>query len=208
MKITKFGHSCLLIVVDKTQILVDPGAWNEIPELKNINVLLITHEHPDHLNLDYVKTLVLNNPNLTIYTNNAVGKILTENRIGFEVSTDQFNIGQVKIRSFISPHALIYPGLPQVDNTSFFIQDRFLITGDLLKSYALNVEILAVPIAAPWLTLADAIDFVKVVKPKIAFPVHDGALKYLGSTHTAPKQILEKVGINFQVLELGQEIDL
>lgn len=46
MKITKIGHCCLLVEVNDMRIITDPGEWNDEPPTENIDLVLITHEHP------------------------------------------------------------------------------------------------------------------------------------------------------------------
>lgn len=53
----------------------------------------------------------------------------------------------------------------------------------------------------------EAIDYALQIKPKVAFPVHEGGLKQPGSVHRIPPTILEPKGIKFQVLEDGKEYE-
>jgi L-ascorbate metabolism protein UlaG (beta-lactamase superfamily) len=70
MKITKLGHSCLLVEEKGVNILLDPGVFSsDYQQLQNVDVLLITHEHSDHFDLNGVKKLIANSPNLKIFTN-------------------------------------------------------------------------------------------------------------------------------------------
>ncbi|HTL39782.1 MAG TPA: MBL fold metallo-hydrolase, partial [Methylomirabilota bacterium] len=85
MKITKFGHCCLLIEEAGVRILTDPGTFTSAQdELKNLDLVLITHEHQDHFHIDSVKKIVSNNPEATIITNAAVGKLLDEQNIVYK----------------------------------------------------------------------------------------------------------------------------
>ena len=50
MQITKFGQCCLLIEVAGKRILTDPGRFSVSQnDVSNIDIILITHEHADHL---------------------------------------------------------------------------------------------------------------------------------------------------------------
>jgi hypothetical protein len=69
------------------------------------------------------------------------------------------------------------------------------------------VDILALPVQAPWLKLPEAIDYALALKPKVCFPVHDGIMKNPGSTHAIPKKILQEHGIRFEVLELDKRYE-
>ena len=42
------------------------------------------------------------------------------------------------------------------------------------------MEVLATPTGGPWLKLAEAIDFVDAVRPRVAFPTHDAPLSEIG----------------------------
>ncbi len=74
MKITKYAHSCLLLEVDGAKILTDLGSWNpEVPEVSDLNAILITHEHADHFDIEKLKTMLSNNPQAKLITHAAVG---------------------------------------------------------------------------------------------------------------------------------------
>src|SRR3990167_6726087 len=77
MKIKKIGHCCLIIEEAGLRVMTDPGIYStEQNNAKNIDVVLITHEHGDHLHMESLKTVLANNPKAKVITNNAVGKIL------------------------------------------------------------------------------------------------------------------------------------
>ena len=70
------------------------------------------------------------------------------------------------------------------------------------------MEILALPVAGPWLKISDAINYAKEIKPKICFPVHDGMLKFLGPVHMLPEKVLTPLDIKFITLQENPEINL
>lgn len=82
MKITKFGHCCLLIEENGVRILTDPGTYStQQSEVKNIDFVLITHEHSDHFHIDSLKALLKNNPQAKVITNKSVGVFFGKNSI-------------------------------------------------------------------------------------------------------------------------------
>src|SRR3989338_8678379 len=88
MKITKYGHCCLLIEESGVRILTDPGAFSiesGQKDVKNVDIVLITHEHQDHLHIDSVKALLTNNPGVKIFTNESVGKLLAKESLPYEL---------------------------------------------------------------------------------------------------------------------------
>ena len=79
MKIKKIGHCCLLIEIDGTWILTDPGAFSGAQnQVTHIDVILITHEHVDHLHTKSLQEVLKNNPEAQVITNTGAGKMLDE----------------------------------------------------------------------------------------------------------------------------------
>ena len=179
MRITKYGHSCILVEEGGLRILIDPGNFVFMdgkvkPEdFKNIDIVLLTHEHQDHTFIDALKIIVQNNhPN--IITNKSVGKALKESGIPF-----QEHAGNLPIKLIDCPHGLLPEGLTAPENTGFLIGGKFLHPGDCIAPREhVTPEILSLPVIAPWVTLRDAISYAKRVNPKAIIPIHDGFLKY------------------------------
>ncbi len=206
MKITKFGHCCLLIEENGLRILTDPGNFTtEQNELTDIDVVLITHEHPDHIHIDSLKSVVANNPQAEIITNTAVAVLLDEADLHYTLMADKESkaIQEVLIEAYEAPHALLHKTLPQVLNTGFMIANRFFYPGDAYIEPGKPVELLALPVAGPWAKSSEVADYALAVKPKRCFAVHDGMLKTAGSYHKLPEIILAKEGIEFFVPENG-----
>lgn len=211
MKITKFGHCCLLVEENGVRILTDPGTYStQQSEVKNIDFVLITHEHTDHFHLDSLKALLKNNPQAIVITNKTVGALLEKDNIAFRVVEDrQYTDAKgVLIEGFGKNHALMHTSIPPVQNTGYFLANKFFYQGDAFTSPGKQVEILALPVAGPWLKLSEAIDYALELKPKICFPVHEGTMAKLpGSVHKIPPQILGPKNIKFTVLELDKEYE-
>ncbi|MFH0873908.1 MAG: MBL fold metallo-hydrolase [Candidatus Komeilibacteria bacterium] len=213
MTIKKLGHCCLLIKEAGLTILTDPGAYSPSQvEVTGVDVILISHDHQDHLHVESLEIILKNNPQAIIYTNKGVGKVLSDKGITFNLLEDGQSvvIKEVEISGHGTEHELIYPGLLRANNTGYFIGTRLFYPGDAFTNPGKVVEVLALPVAGPWLTIGNAIDYAKQIKPKIAFPVHDGMFAPgRGSfAHRIPRPILEAVGINFIPLIEGQEIEL
>lgn len=205
MIITKFGHCCLLIQKNGLRIITDPGTYSTSQnDAKNIDVILITHEHADHYHIDSVKTILENNPQAKIITNSAVGALLQKEHIAYTVleANQKTREKGIEIEGIGNVHAVIYPSLPIVQNTGYFIANKLFYPGDAFTNPMKPVEILAVPIAGPWMRMSEGIDYAKELKPKVCFPVHDGILKVPGLVHRIPPMILEPLGIKFTVPEI------
>ena len=86
MRITKLGHCCLIIEEAGVRIMTDPGMFSTAQnDVKNIDVVLITHEHQDHLHIDSLKTVLKNNPGVKVITNRGAGKLLEKEGISYEI---------------------------------------------------------------------------------------------------------------------------
>jgi len=211
MKITKFGHCCLLIEENGVRILTDPGSFTTAQdEVKNLDLVLITHEHQDHYHVDSVKKIVANNPQALIITNTAVGKLLDKEGIKYQVveGTTAATFKDIPIEAFDHKHGVIYEDFGQVQNTGYFINNKLFYPGDALGNPGKKVDILAVPAGGPWLKISEAIDFAKAVKPRVCFPVHDAMyLPQANFGRFVLQTFLEKSEIKFVSIELNQETE-
>ena len=254
MHITKFGHSCLLVEEGGVKILVDPGSYSTGQnQVRDTDVVLITHEHRDHLDVGSVKAILEYNPKVKIITGRGAGALLGAQGIAYQQIEDgEYAMAQnVLIEAFGKDHALIHSSIPIIENTGFFVAERFFYPGDafvypyvrealhaeLVRDTAIRergsaifasaslpplvrenplasarvglpkpVEILALPVNAPWMRIAEAIDYAIELKPKVCIPVHDGLLKNVQTAHGLPKQILEPMGIEVRVLAIGDRV--
>jgi L-ascorbate metabolism protein UlaG (beta-lactamase superfamily) len=207
MKITSYGHCCLLIEEQNVRILTDPGTYSEgFEKQENLDLILITHEHPDHMHIPALKELLIINPQAEVVTNEAVAALLAEAGISYILMTDKEvkTWKDVTLEAYEAEHAVIYPNLPRVQNTGFFIAETLFYPGDALIQPNKPVDVLALPVVGPWIKISEAVEYALAVHPRVAFPVHDGILKVRGLVHRVPSQILPENGIAFEVIEQGE----
>lgn len=210
MKITKYAQSCLLIEVDGVTLLTDIGSYNtNIPDVSELDAILITHEHQDHFEIDKVKVLLERNPEALIVTHAAVGEKLEEVAIAHSLIEpgQTIEVKGVAIESFGTEHAIIYGDSSPCRNTGFLIAGRLFVPGDALHDVPSKpVEILALPTGGPWHKISTAIDYAKTVKPRVAFPIHDAMYTDAYKQSSIPRWIgtkLEEVGIGFRNMADG-----
>lgn len=199
MKITKLGHCCLLIETKGKRILTDPGSYTveEHSKLTAMDAVLFTHEHSDHFHVDSLKALLKNNPQLQVFANSSVAQILQKEGIAYTLVKDgeEKKIGEITLVGIGTQHAAFHDSLTPSENTGYLINNRLWYPGDAFTDPKRAVEILALPVAGPWMKVSEAIDYALKLKPKMAFPVHDG-LKY-GASHKFPGDVLPTRGIEF-----------
>ncbi len=212
MKIKKLGHCCFVVEPKEgIRIMTDPGAFSNLQiEEKNINLIIITHEHQDHLHVDSLKKVLINNPNALIITNTSVGKILAENNISFKKveEGERFEIDGVNIVGFGNTHAEIYETFGVVQNTGYMI-DRLCYGGDSFSYPDADVDILALPVAGPWMKMKDALIYAKNIRPRVCFSVHDAIMQdFAVFAWKIPETILKQDNIDFKRLEIGKEVKI
>lgn len=207
MKITKLGHCCLLIETKGKRILTDPGSYTveAHSRLQNIDYILFTHEHQDYYHLESLKVILENNPKAVIYSNSSVSELLNSEGIKNNPVKNGENVllGDVSVAGIGEQHAQMHSSIPLSSNTGFFIDERLWYPGDAFTDPKRKVEILALPVSGPWMKIGEAVDYAILLKPRIAFPVHDGTR--FGSAHTLPSKILPNYSIEFVPMVEGDE---
>jgi len=213
MHITKLGHCCLLIETNGKRILTDPGFLSTSQnDLVNVDIILVTHEHKDHLHTESLEIILKNNPNAVVVTNSSVGKILTDLKIPYDILEGE-NSAQfldINLAACDGKHEEIVGEYGQVQNTGYFIDEKLFYPGDAYTNPGRNVPALALPVAGPWCKVSEVIKYALEIKPRIAFPVHDGILTEAGQaiTHGVVGTRLIEAGIKFTTLKNGETVEI
>jgi L-ascorbate metabolism protein UlaG (beta-lactamase superfamily) len=176
MKLTKFSHACVRLERDGAVLVIDPGNFSERAALDGVDAILITHEHPDHLDVDAIGDAIAKRPEVRIYTNSSVAGQLAD--LGGVVTTvgsgEAFTAADFAVRTYGAWHAVIHPDLPPVPNLGFLVEESIYHPGDSFDvPDGVEIDTLFVPVTAPWLKAAEAIDFIRAVAPRRAYALHD-----------------------------------
>jgi L-ascorbate metabolism protein UlaG (beta-lactamase superfamily) len=210
MRLTKFGHSCLLVEEGHARILLDPGTLSGgFEALEGLTAVLFTHQHPDHLDPDRLRGLLDRNPRARVISDPGSAGPLGEAGVEVEVVGDgqELDVSGVGVRVAGRDHAVIHPDIPVVPNVGYLVGGRLFHPGDAFTDPGEPVEALAVPAAAPWLKVAEAIDYLRAVRPGVAVPVHDKVLSEAGrSLHFG--QLERLGGTSLRVLPDGESVEL
>ena len=176
MRITKFGHSCIRLEYDGKVVVVDPGMFTDPEAVDGADAVVITHEHPDHYLPDH-----LARTDAAVFTIDAVATNLREDapEIGERVTVvspgDEFDPG-IPAVSVGELHAVIHPDLPRFYNSGylFTLGDTTVFhPGDALTVPEQPVDVLCVPVCAPWMRAAEGIDFARAVGAPRNLAIHD-----------------------------------
>jgi L-ascorbate metabolism protein UlaG (beta-lactamase superfamily) len=196
LKITWLGHDSFRIKNGKT-IIIDPFKISPISD--KADVLLISHEHFDHLSPDDIKKVV--NENTTIVTIPAVKKELSSLKVK-EVKAakpgDRVKIGDVTIElvpaynlnKFREPGKVFHP--KEEGKAGFIIEMRgvrIYHAGDtdvIPEMKGLKPDIALLPVSGTYvMTPEEAAQAARMIEPKIVIPMHYG--KIVGSEQDAHK---------------------
>lgn len=188
MKITKFEHACFAVEYNDQSLIVDPGGWTtdlHVPD--NVVGIVITHEHQDHMNKDLLEQILERNPDAIILAHQDITTQLGNFRTQAVVPNEGIKVGSFELEFFGGKHATIFDDLPVITNIGVMINQRLYYPGDSFTVPDRSVEILALPISAPWLKVNEVVNFLTTVKPQLVFPTHDAILSDAG------KELLDRM---------------
>jgi L-ascorbate metabolism protein UlaG (beta-lactamase superfamily) len=182
MRMTKLGHSCVRLERDGRAIVLDPGIWSGEEPLAGASAVLITHEHADHIDAAIVRAALERDAALELWTNDAVAGQFADlgRRVHALGHGDAFSAAGFDVRVYGREHAQIHPDIPIVPNIGFAIDGKVFHPGDSFTVPAEPVEVLLLPVSAPWLKAAETFSYARAVRPRMSYAIHDEILNVNG----------------------------
>jgi len=175
MRLTKLEHAALVLEDSGKKLFIDPGSFTTpITESSNAVAIVITHEHADHWTPEQLRRILAMNEGIPIFAPAGVAAAATDFDVTVVQAGDIQAAGPFTLEFFGGKHAVIHPSIPVVDNLGVLVNETLFYPGDSFTvPEGVDVDVLAVPASAPWLKVAEVIDYVLAVKPSRSFPTHE-----------------------------------
>lgn len=181
MKLTKYEHACFTVEQNSQVLVVDPGNYStDFETVENVVAIVITHEHADHLDHEHIAAIMNDNPNAIIVADESITAQLNAYKTQPVSAGETITIGEFTLEFFGGKHALIHDSLSIINNLGVLINNTVYYPGDSFALTNKPIDVLALPVGAPWLKIGESIDFFITTKPLLAFPTHDAVLSSIG----------------------------
>jgi L-ascorbate metabolism protein UlaG (beta-lactamase superfamily) len=187
MRLTHIGHACLLLEADGARVLIDPGAFTHgFVELTGLDAVFITHAHLDHYDAERLPQLLEANDGARLVAEPEVSAELR--RTGVDVVAlhpgESTSVGGLTVTAAGGMHAVIHEDIPRIGNVGLVFsadgEPTFFHPGDSYETAPEGVDVLGVPLTAPWAALKETVEFVRAVAPRVAVPIHDAVVSPIG----------------------------
>ncbi|QJW36817.1 MBL fold metallo-hydrolase [Cellulosimicrobium protaetiae] len=197
MRVTFHGHACVTVRHGGQVVAIDPGTFSDAAAaLRDASTVLVTHQHPDHVDGAALGAALAARPGLTVWAPEAVVAALRPSlpgdasaRVHAVVPGDGLDLGGLEVVVGGGQHAVIHADVPRIANVTYLVRGdgaTLLHPGDSFDAPGRDalggnrLDVLLAPVAAPWLKLAETIDFVRALDPRVVVPVHDALLSAAG----------------------------
>jgi len=184
LEITFIGHGTLMFTFGGKVIQVDPmGQYADYGKLPKADLILITHEHRDHLDPEAVAQL--SKPDTRIVVNQAgsekvAGGIVMQN--GETKTVGGFTIEAVPAYNLVHKRPSGEPFHPKGKGNGYIItfgDKRLYVAGDTENTPEMkalkNIDIAFLPMNLPYTMTPEMVaDAAKAFKPIILYPYHFG----------------------------------
>ncbi|MBF6341157.1 MBL fold metallo-hydrolase [Nocardia abscessus] len=189
MNITHFGHACVLVEIPRaaasTRILFDPGTYSQdFEDLADLDLILITHAHPDHLDVPRLAALLAANPAAQLIVGEDTLAVL-DNPDYPEHMRRPAHVAQPGQKLSVlghdivvtgGEHACVHSALPTSENVGYLIDDAVFHPGDAFDEIPVAVDVLLLPIGGPWMKIGEGIDYLRSIAPRVVVPIHQAGL--------------------------------
>ncbi len=192
VKIECYGHDSVGIFTEKIAIYIDPYVLPKEP--RKADIILISHDHYDHLSIEKINKVKKAD---TIYITNEVCCSKLNGDVRTAHVGEEIEVNEVKI-SGVEAYNINKPFHPKGRGIGFIVEieeKRIYFAGDTdlieeMKEIK-NIDLALLPISGTYvMTIDEAIEAVKTIKPKIAVPMH---YNVIDDTNSNPEEFKNKL---------------
>lgn len=186
MKITHLGHAAVLLEVADRRILFDPGNFSDRWHgLVDLDAIVVTHLHPDHVDPERVGALLAANPDAQVWVEPGVLGAVDLGGRGQGIAEDEsVELGGVHLEAVGGLHAVIHRDIPRIGNVGLVVtaegEPTFFHPGDSLDTAPAGVDVVAIPMMGPWAAMKEHIDFLRDLGAAQGFGIHEALLSDRG----------------------------
>lgn len=170
-----------------SRILIDPGVFStQWHNTTGLDAICVTHVHVDHCDQANLQALLDANPGAVLLAEPMIAEELQQ--AGFAPTV--FAAGQVRevgglrVEGVGGRHAVIHADIPRVGNVGLRVsadgEPTLFHPGDALEYVPSGVDVLAVPLNAPWCAFKETVEFTRAFGAGAAVPIHDALLSPTG----------------------------
>lgn len=199
LQISWLGHDTFKIKGKEIVVYTDPF---KVSEGEKADLILVSHEHFDHCDLDSIKVLTGEYTEI-VGSKGAIEKIGRGKALapGEKISVKGVEIKAVQaynVNKFRAPGVPFHPkGLGVgfifvIDGVKLYHAGDTDYIPEMNKLVEEKIDIAFLPISGTYvMTEEEAAEAVKAIKPKIAIPMHYGTLKGIGGDPEKFKKLVE-----------------
>jgi L-ascorbate metabolism protein UlaG (beta-lactamase superfamily) len=202
--VRRLTDSCLVVASASGTSLIDPGFHTfdsgeiDLAAIGDIERVLITHEHLDHVKPEFVTWVLDRGDDVTVHGNDAVATLLARHDI--EVATGPVDgVVHEDVLHETTPVGTAPP------NRSFTVDGVLTHPGDSYQP-ATSGTALALGLLVPWGSTRASLEFAMRLAPQQVIPVHDFYLGQAGREwiRGMATRVLGEAGIEVLPLDWGQ----
>lgn len=206
MNITKYPQSCFILEKNGERIIIDPGNFvaekYKIEDLPEVEGVLITHRHADHLYPPLVQALSRDGA-VPVIANQDVAEFLGDDVVTNIVrDEEELGVAGFTVKAYERTHVPMPDGSEGPQNTGFLVDDTFFHGGDTADVSGISAKVAAIPIAGPDISPRDAFRMAEEINPEIAIPMH---YSYFIADPEFFAQLSQRYGVNYRMIPLKDE---
>jgi L-ascorbate metabolism protein UlaG (beta-lactamase superfamily) len=213
MQLTKFTHACVRLDDGDRSLVIDPGVFSEVDDaMAGASAVLITHEHPDHIDVERVRATLGRDPRMRLFAPESVTGQLAD--LGEQVVAvapgERFEAGGFGVQAFGGQHAMIHPLIHTIPNVGYLVDGAVYHPGDSFTVPTVPVSTLLLPTHAPWSKISEVIDFAIAVRAPRVHQIHDSLMTDVGAGMVEGHvgRLAGPHGVEFTHLQSGEAVTL